>query len=821
MASDLIRRLASFRVSAAERLNAVLSAQVKSGQWQLARRSLAVFASSSVRLDSCSLNVASQNAWHQVLCLMSRFEIWALRRDTYSLSTAVKSCANAAAWHRACGLCRNGPASEVAQSALVHACRNYWRRAALLAAPLRPLSKNHRAVANACMAAAGKSSMWQVPLGILTRLTGPKAISYTLAADCRWRISVQLLRAMGRGSVRVDRICLGAVLKAVEEASGWQCCLALLQAVAARGVLPDASGAVAATSALGHFSHWRWALGHDAQQTVNARITACERGTCWAQSLRLLRQMPALAASTDEIGYNSVISACAAARRWRLALGLARFGPANVASLSRAAEIAGDGSRLLPRLLRAAGISYTLRSRLSAGAMRKTWAEWRGALAQLAATSARREAPDVRRSLEACGKGGAWLHALQLTSAAFEAKRTRSCNAVLCALQRTTRCRQAAGLFERMDQMKILPDGASFSAVQANQWQLSLETCRRMALRRLDLDNFMISRAARAASCPKAWLRGLQLAFAAPSRGLAPSPVVRAAAGNAAGSWRRSVGVLRLEDVVSWNTATDACAKGLSWAQALHTTKAMELTRVSPDFFTRSAATAACTRSRVWQQALTLSRLTRERGSAIAMTSVCESVRWRVALGFLQLTGVAATRRDVVVMGAALTACGRDGFWEDACCLLGQMQANKLEPNQVCYTSSLSGCEASLSSPELWRRAVELATSHRVDGIQGADAVLGTLRAEQWRWALEPRDAVGTQSSLCLLPWSRGLALLAALVQRRIGAAGVAPAPARCWRRALTLATPGQLQGLVRNCEMASQPFPAISASDISPFTSA
>ena len=56
---------------------------------------------------------------------------------------------------------------QVAQSALVHACRNYWRWAALLAAPLRPLSKNHRAVANACMAAAGKTD-----LGRLTCLRG-------------------------------------------------------------------------------------------------------------------------------------------------------------------------------------------------------------------------------------------------------------------------------------------------------------------------------------------------------------------------------------------------------------------------------------------------------------------------------------------------------------------------------------------------------------------------------------------------------------------------------------------------------------------------
>ncbi|CAK9061058.1 unnamed protein product [Durusdinium trenchii] len=321
-------------------LNSILSALDKAARWRLALDSVGWMTLRQIKLDACSFNTVlsacRRQDWIRGSSLLAIFATRSTRIDMVTCSTAISSYADATQWRKAtfCMFSMQQKAlqgNDVARSAAVHSCRAdaSWQRAMSLAGALQ-LSAGYRAVINALMAKCQKHNSWELSAFFLSQLEDTKPMSYTIVMGASpWTFTLRLLHRMRDVSVLVDPVSANAATSALEEGSAWRGSLSLIKGAHFTRLLLGTPAEAVRISAVSHSGLWQAALENRGNMVIatvatqvicNAMVAACERGRSWKWSVAVVRTMPALAMSTDEIGYNSAITACWRARQWPEAL---------------------------------------------------------------------------------------------------------------------------------------------------------------------------------------------------------------------------------------------------------------------------------------------------------------------------------------------------------------------------------------------------------------------------------------------------------------------------------------------------------------------
>ena len=198
-------------------------------------------------------------------------------------------------------------------------------------------------IQNTVISACGKSAHWQIS----TRISSTDTLNVLLKAFQAWKMSLHALELASAAHVQPDAISMSSAM-ACEK--GWRRSMQLMTSMCAKSLEQDDFGRSTVMSK----SHWELAFSiqcHDAVAygsllkaldggtrwtlallvedelaekgpvTCNSAMSACSR-TEWRHSMSLLRAMPHLRVSRQDVSYNTAISACVRVDRWQEGLEL-------------------------------------------------------------------------------------------------------------------------------------------------------------------------------------------------------------------------------------------------------------------------------------------------------------------------------------------------------------------------------------------------------------------------------------------------------------------------------------------------------------------
>ena len=333
-----LKSLHSWSVTDTVCWNSVLSALDRSHQWKEALMIASWMSRQHVKADLCTINTAAgacsrQGDWLRVTALLCGTLRRQMRTDSVSFGIIVNSCANTAQWQQAFGMLMltdivSAHSNDVMRSAAVHSClRGAWPRALQLAGRIRSSADGFRGVVNSLMGICQKSSCWELPLNLLRRLYQPQPRSYTIAisatdgSETEWTFATALLKHMQECNILPDAVSINACIASLEIGSAWDAALSMIRNAQTTGLCLDVPAVVIQMAALSRSSRWPAALAvwKDSSSrhclvVFNALAAACQKGHSWWSSLFLLRRSGIFMLKMDEIGRNSVITACSAAR---------------------------------------------------------------------------------------------------------------------------------------------------------------------------------------------------------------------------------------------------------------------------------------------------------------------------------------------------------------------------------------------------------------------------------------------------------------------------------------------------------------------------
>jgi pentatricopeptide repeat protein len=166
-------------------------------------------------------------------------------------------------------------------------------------------------------------------------------------------------------------------------------------------------------------------------------------------------------------------------------------------------------------------------------------------------------------------------------------------------------------------------------------------------------------------------------------------------------------------NLISYNTAIDACARQGRSHEALDLLTELKHRGLEPDDVTYNSAMRACGRAGEWRRAMDLLAEMRSRDKQpglvtynTAISACAQSGRADEALALLEECGALA---DVVTYNAAILACSNAKRHAAATRLLQVMRARGLAPDAVSYTSAMRGAGV--------QQALELVQRMRGEGI--------------------------------------------------------------------------------------------------------
>ena len=208
-------------------------------------------------------------------------------------------------------------------------------------------------------------------------------------------------------------------------------------------------------------------------------------------------------------------------------------------------------------------------------------------------------------------------------------------------------------------------------------------------------------------------------------------------------------------DVISYNAAISACAKGLQWERALSLLDEMQARGLEPNVISFNAAISACKNAGRSERARSLLEEIPRRGlkpdviSFNTFISACEKgTQPEDALSVLDEMKLSGLEPDVISYNSAISACGKSGKvaasaraprpdagarfragrdqlqrgdlgmreggkWERALALLDEMPQRSLEPNVISFNAAISACEKGSQ----WERALSLLEDMQSRGL--------------------------------------------------------------------------------------------------------
>eukprot|EP00435_Cladocopium_sp_Y103_P026800 s1998_g6.t1 len=264
-------------------------------------------------------------------------------------------------------------------------------------------------------------------------------------------------------------------------------------------------------------------------------------------------------------------------------------------------------------------------------------------------------------------------------------------------------------------------------------------------------------------------------------------------------------------DAADFNAAMSAAAKsdGSQWALAFAIQEELVQSRLVPSEVTVNTAIAATERGDKWELALqlkqgmtrwqlvpspvtwvaTVSSTAREWPVSLSvLETICQEepfpgnrpfraaviASWRHALGLAQ--------SSITSCNAAMTACRNHGKWQAVLLLFQQTRGFCLQPTDVTFLASISGCEAAPVRSDQWGTAISLLFSMSskrlpVDSSHFNSAISACEKAGQWQlavWLLQcmpdlriQKDEISYNSVISAFSkgseWELALALLLAM----------------------------------------------------------
>jgi len=425
------------------------------------------------------------------------------------------------------------------------------------------------------------------------------------ASDGQWRKALQLLRTLPDRGVTVNVIHYNAVIKACSRSGQWKLAIALLREMT--GSIKDSptaapaadawsfSTAISALSAAPQEVGWQTCLelleqmpeastaAHNAALRLAGRDGTADGAR---RTLQMLRKMAANGPPPDLLSFNLVINAFKARGEWKPALEL-------LAELEIHASLRPDV------------VSYS--SAIAAIAPTGNWREACRLLDRMRAANVPPNEFSYGAAISACDAGGEWVRAVALLR---ELERTHAPSLVaytsaISACAKDGAWQQALRLLVRMPLIGLQPNVIQFNAAisacaKAKEWRPALALLKRMRGEANANDKGQPRQRRRRRLYPSPNVVSYNAAISACARG---------------GVWREALALLRqmrtdglAPDMVSYSTALDALARGAQGRAALGIITGMRQKGIEPDAIALCAACRACEAAGEWRGALLVLR---------------------------------------------------------------------------------------------------------------------------------------------------------------------------------------------------------------------
>ncbi|CAE7551875.1 MRL1 [Symbiodinium necroappetens] len=304
---------------------------------------------SSLRLDVIALGAAVKAcagaiAWPASLQLVCSTEQAGVGADTFTLNLVLSSTDLPKKWRLALGILErqrrflqpdiisygSGSASCSRASHWSEVCRLYGQLS------ISGLEKDTTMLSTA-LTTFEKASQWERSLCTFWRVRREhqlrldrhtfNAAASSCAAGLQPELAMRTMQDMKRLTIQPDVVTFGAMVTATEKSQLWQRATDLLQLSISQGMPLDVVLASSTISACEKALRWRWALGlaetlrcaHDLMPNeimCNALISACASAGQWQLALCFLGEMPELELKPSTVSYNAAAEACQRALSW-------------------------------------------------------------------------------------------------------------------------------------------------------------------------------------------------------------------------------------------------------------------------------------------------------------------------------------------------------------------------------------------------------------------------------------------------------------------------------------------------------------------------
>eukprot|EP00434_Breviolum_minutum_P013210 symbB.v1.2.011642.t1/scaffold789.1/size230748/3 len=373
----------------------------------------------------------------------------------------------------------------------------------------------------------------------------------------------------------------------------------------------------------------------------------------------------------------------------------------------------------------------TFNSAINACSKASQWQQALVLLSQLERRKLQASHISYNTSMDACARDSHWREALYLLRQSLSSVRTGrkelfALNTALSAGARGTEWRVAIGLLEQIKSRLIEADEVTFKWLQnacgEHQWKIAVAA--------------MISVPGMFSS--HSWL---------PPFGMA-----------ATAQWpeilRRLQHAVKV-DAVSISSISSTLAQSQEWRQSLSSLRLMVRKEIREEPMVSTAVVVSLGKGLQWQHGMAyLQRANVGTVDAYTMSASilsCGGLSWQSAMLLLHEAHAYKVKMNVMIYGAAMSACEQSGCWQMALGLLSHMGRHSIwdskaslihfcvaiEANLVVYNTALSACGTGMA----WQKALQLFEDmdchFHVDVVTTSSLMHACVLGSQWPLALK------------------------------------------------------------------------------------
>lgn len=174
----------------------------------------------------------------------------------------------------------------------------------------------------------------------------------------------------------------------------------------------------------------------------------------------------------------------------------------------------------------------------------------------------------------------------------------------------------------------------------------------------------------------------------------------------------------------TYNAALSACRAGGAWQEAVSLLTEARQSGMPGSVFSHNLALSTCADAGQWEEALSLlnNMKTIEGSDAgaepdvishnICISACARAGRWEEAVETLRgMSDSGTVSPDVISFSTAISACQRAGQWETAVSLLREMPSRGLKPNSITYNAAMTACVRAKRGDKALELFEEMATT--------------------------------------------------------------------------------------------------------------